>query len=101
MEAINTELNELQSAYDKYNEEIELIKGGVDDKVTNEQELENTMVLYNNRLERASHLTEGLKLDKNNWITNSKNFDLRKKNILGDSILYSAIITHLSCFNKT
>jgi len=34
MEAINAELNELQAAYDKYNEEIELIKGGVDDKVT-------------------------------------------------------------------
>lgn len=101
MEAINTELNESQAAYDKQNEEIELIKGGVDDKVTKEQELENTILLYNNRLERASHLTEGLKLDKNNWITNSKNFELRKKNILGDSILYSAIITHLSCFNKT
>lgn len=57
MEAINAEMNELQAAYDKYNEEIELIKGGVDDKVTQEQDIQNTMVLYKDRLERASHLT--------------------------------------------
>lgn len=78
---------------DKYNEEVEIIKGGVQDNENKMKELESTLELYSNRLERASHLTEGLKIDKNNWISNSKTLESRKKNIQGDTLLQSAFIS--------
>jgi hypothetical protein len=46
-----------------------------------------TQELYSNRLERASHLTEGLKQDKINWIAYSKTYEQRKKNIEGDTLI--------------
>jgi len=69
LDTIIKELDDLQKLYEKHNENVEVLKESVEQKEAKMKELEHFLELYSNRLERASHLTEGLKQDKNNWIS--------------------------------
>lgn len=68
LDTLNVELEEMQKLWEKHNENVEVLKESVEQKEAKMKELEHFLELYSNRLERASHLTEGLKQDKNNWI---------------------------------
>jgi dynein heavy chain len=100
LDDLNVELEELKKLYEKQNETVEVLKESVEIKEAKMKELEHLLELYSNRLERASHLTEGLKQDKNNWIQYSKSYEQRKKNLQGDTLIYCAIMAYLSPFNK-
>ncbi|RKO95611.1 hypothetical protein CAUPRSCDRAFT_12690, partial [Caulochytrium protostelioides] len=92
-------LNQLRDKMREADDKIRQMEDAFDEMTAKKGELSRKVEECNVKLDRADKLINGLASEKERWQTSISHFDERIKNIPGDVLLASGIVSYLGPFN--
>ena len=101
VQALQKSLSEKQEELAQLTKEISLLEENYKDTMKKQEELENSIIDCEKRINRANALTDGLGGEKERWNSMAINLEKNLKFLLGDILISSGVISYLGSFTQS